>query len=274
MATIADITESLQKLGLKENQIGDIEKNRKSTAAWTLVINALKTTPENVDPKFLAPLTTLVNKTKDKSFANTEYIVNAITSERLKSNGQVESAVEYVRKVAGDVNDADFDKECGVGIDYTPELMTSEVKKYIDANKEKIVVDRYNTQSETLKALKTDTVLKWASPGEIKSEVDKQYLELLGPKDERDAPQKKKEKAAKATKEAKPKAKEAGADSTALDTTSMFREGFLAGLHKVGGNFQKNPERRAEHMKATGGKVFTRFPPEVKIVMSMLKAGN
>src|SRR5690606_4577780 len=100
----------------------------------------------------------------------------------------------------------------------------------------------------------------------IKSEVDKQYLALLGPKDERDDPKaakkEKKEKAAKGG--AKPNVKPSAEESSALDTTSMFKEGFLAGLHKVGGNAQKNPKRREEHLKATGGKVFTRFPPEVR----------
>src|SRR5262249_22782626 len=45
-------------------------------------------------------------------------------------------------------------------------------------------------------------------------------------------------------------------------TTSMFEEGFLGSLHKPGGNPQIKPELVEEHLKMTGGKVFTRFPPE------------
>lgn len=43
----------------------------------------------------------------------------------------------------------------------------------------------------------------------------------------------------------------------------MFEEGFLANLHIPGGNYQIIPENREKHLRETGGKVYTRFPPEV-----------
>jgi len=43
----------------------------------------------------------------------------------------------------------------------------------------------------------------------------------------------------------------------------MFEEGFLAALHKPGGNYQVIPGNREKHLRETGGKVYTRFPPEV-----------
>lgn len=42
----------------------------------------------------------------------------------------------------------------------------------------------------------------------------------------------------------------------------MFEEGFLARLHKPGENPQIKPELREQHLAATKGMVFTRFPPE------------
>ena len=42
----------------------------------------------------------------------------------------------------------------------------------------------------------------------------------------------------------------------------MFSEGWLGNLHKPGGNPQTRPELMEAHLKATGGKVVTRFPPE------------
>ncbi|CAJ0755862.1 9829_t:CDS:2 [Entrophospora sp. SA101] len=42
----------------------------------------------------------------------------------------------------------------------------------------------------------------------------------------------------------------------------MFTEGELAKLHKPGGNPQIKPELMEQHLKETGGKVVTRFPPE------------
>lgn len=43
---------------------------------------------------------------------------------------------------------------------------------------------------------------------------------------------------------------------------SVFEEGFLGQLHAPGGNPQIDPRLREEHLKATGGEVWTRFPPE------------
>jgi hypothetical protein len=42
----------------------------------------------------------------------------------------------------------------------------------------------------------------------------------------------------------------------------MFESGWLSRLHKPGENPQINEKLKAEHLKTTGGKVLTRFPPE------------
>jgi glutaminyl-tRNA synthetase len=43
---------------------------------------------------------------------------------------------------------------------------------------------------------------------------------------------------------------------------TVFEEGFLGALHKPGGNPQIHPHLREAHLAATGGNVWTRFPPE------------
>lgn len=58
------------------------------------------------------------------------------------------------------------------------------------------------------------------------------------------------------------KAATASAPAAAESPEDMFATGWLSRLHKPGGNEQVYPERMAEHLKTTGGKVFTRFPPE------------
>jgi glutaminyl-tRNA synthetase len=50
--------------------------------------------------------------------------------------------------------------------------------------------------------------------------------------------------------------------SVEANERSVFEEGFLGRLHKVGGNLQKHESRRKEHLEWTKGRVFTRFPPE------------
>jgi glutaminyl-tRNA synthetase len=112
-----------------------------------------------------------------------------------------------------------------------------------------------------LAAIKKLPELRWADGAAVKNELEAQYLALLGPKDERDAPQKKK-------KEPKPVAPKVAADEAANSSdpattiNKMFFEGEISNLHKPGGNKQINPELMKKHLEATGGKVVTRFPPE------------
>jgi glutaminyl-tRNA synthetase len=108
--------------------------------------------------------------------------------------------------------------------------------------------------------MKATSDLKWANAGDLKKEIDAQYLALLGPKDERDAPPKKQSKVAAGP--TKPKDGPVAEKVEEISKDRMFTEGFLAALHKPGGNEQMFPERMKEHLAATGGKVFTRFPPE------------
>jgi glutaminyl-tRNA synthetase len=145
------------------------------------------------------------------------------------------------------------------GIEFTTETLKAAVADYIEKNKATIEEQRYKSLSASLVDMKATSDLKWANAGDLKKEIDAQYLALLGPKDERDAPPKKAPKAA--IESAKPKAliKEKVEE---ISKDRMFAEGFLAQLHKPGGNEQMFPERMKEHLEATGGKVFTRFPPE------------
>lgn len=50
--------------------------------------------------------------------------------------------------------------------------------------------------------------------------------------------------------------------SSVAPAKSIFEEGFLGKLHKPGENTQIHPRLREAHLAATGGQVWTRFPPE------------
>lgn len=149
-----------------------------------------------------------------------------------------------------------------IGVTVTPEQITAAVAGYINANKENIESNRYKTLGPTLANMRKIEALRWADGGKVKNEVEAQYIALLGAKDERDAPQKKK-KEAKAPAATKAKAStETAVESTADLATKVFFEGELGKLHKPGGNKQIKPELMKQHLKETGGKVVTRFPPE------------
>lgn len=50
--------------------------------------------------------------------------------------------------------------------------------------------------------------------------------------------------------------------SEATSSKAIFEQGFFASLHRPGDNPQINPQLREQHVAATGGQVWTRFPPE------------
>jgi glutaminyl-tRNA synthetase len=116
--------------------------------------------------------------------------------------------------------------------------------------------------------------LRWASPLEIKKSLETAFTETFGSKEEYN------KAAAAASKASKAQAKTSGggkaaapgnangatgsaqASTSSAPVSNMFEEGFLASLHPVGGNPQIHEALREEHLKATGGLVHTRFPPE------------
>ena len=147
-------------------------------------------------------------------------------------------------------------ENAGVGIVITEDQVRSRVIKYIEDNKEVILKERYKLVPGIFATVKNLPELKWAEPRYFKPVIDQEILKVLGPKDERDI-----------VKKEKKKKKETKSSSTKVEKTSgsertMFNEGFLGDLHRVGENPQAYPELMAEHLRATDGKVRTRFPPE------------
>jgi glutaminyl-tRNA synthetase len=271
-------------LGLSDKVLKDATRNKKVAAAWAEVLEEAGIDgSKSVDnPKLAATLGTLVTATAkgDGDLGGKRgYVTKSILDGRIKTNVQVEAAIKHVKAASGEIDDAAFDKDCGVGmiccrcgcwgsiadqsartgVEFTPETLKAAVADYIEKNKPTIEEQRYKSLSASLVDMKATSDLKWANAGDLKKEIDAQYLALLGPKDERDAPPKKAPKAA--ADSAKPKApiKEKVEE---ISQDRMFTEGFLAQLHKPGGNEQMFPERMKEHLEATGGRVFTRFPPE------------
>lgn len=155
--------------------------------------------------------------------------------------------------------------------------------EYIKAN----AVAGWTNLGSTITGLKNTPELRWASPLDLKNAVEKAFLETFGAKETAKAKAKvcfpisvdrsrmfvprhsftefwifiqepKKEAKDKPTKQT-----EANFSVSASGSSkSVFEEGFLGRLHKPGENPQIKPSLREEHLKATGGLVYTRFPPE------------
>ncbi|EEB09286.2 cytoplasmic glutaminyl-tRNA ligase Qrs1 [Schizosaccharomyces japonicus yFS275] len=251
------LNEKFLRTGLNETRVTDTLKNKNLTASLDRVINLAGVGETGCDKSVGNLLLLLANEAvKQKSenvLKHEKYVADRIVKGDLKTNLQVSSAVAYC-KTADTIDDAAFDRAAGVGVVCTDEEIEKLVQEYLNEHKATIEEQRYRSLNATASALRTHPVLKWAAQLKVKQTIDRLYLALLGPKDERDVVTKKKGGA--------PKKGNAKPAQKVPKTYNMFEEGFLAKLHKAGGNTQMYPERMKEHLAATGGRVVTRFPPE------------
>lgn len=255
MASVEELTQLFSNVGFEGPKVKEIVKNKKvSTSLESLIKAAPQETKWDKSTRALAH--NLASQIKGNELPNQELIVSSILDGSLKTALQVDAAYKYVKEEGEKASVEGLKENAGVGIVITEDQVRSRVIKYIEDNKEVILKERYKLVPGIFATVKNLPELKWAEPRYFKPIIDQEVLKVLGPKDERDI-----------VKKEKKKKKETKSSSTKVEKTSgsertMFNEGFLGDLHKVGENPQAYPELMAEHLRATGGKVRTRFPPE------------
>ncbi|KAL4447374.1 hypothetical protein ABPG77_007407 [Micractinium sp. CCAP 211/92] len=231
-----------------------------------------------------ALLYTTASKYPANALAHRAELLAYITSDRIRSNAQLDGALEYLGKVGSEPIDvAKFEEAAGVGVEVTPDQIKAAVAACVQENEAKLKEERYHCNLNILlgKMRAGGGLIKWADVNALKAELEAQVAALLGPKTEADMakPDKKKKAkpaaengAAPAAAKAKPaeKAKEEAeawrtadpyaflpkpAENNMVHTTVHFSDG-----RKM--NVANTPDLLAAHLKETGGKVVTRFPPE------------
>lgn len=254
--------------------IGLSEQKAKETLKNVNVTNTLKLLLKQVSGVALSEGTGmliyhLATKTKPQICEHLPFIAKYIASKKLDSTVRVDKAIEYVLSHLHSIKDDEFEKFCGVGIVVTPEQIEKAIEKQIASVKNELLEKRYRYNTGLLMQ-KVRTELPWADGKAIKSEVDIQILDLLGPKVEADlAPVAKDKKVKVAAKEKAPEVKNNvnTASSNALSIMDVMKK---LNFHKPGENFktdgyvvtERTQELMKQHLKLTGGKVKTRFPPE------------
>lgn len=257
------LIEKLNKLGFEEPKINEIVKNKKVVNSLSSILELLNdgtTTLDKNQRTILHQLSTLLKGKGTDDISNLNWLVNAILSNEIKNNLQLDCSLKYLSSNK-EHTESDFKTESGIGINVTEQQVTDTVHNYIMSNKQEIESERYKCVPKLFATIKNLPELKWAEPRLFKPTIDKEILNLLGPKDERDTTKPKKAKAPAKNNNKKQTDKESKDDELS-NTRTMFNEGFLGDLHKVGENPQAYPELMVEHLKATNGKVHTRFPPE------------
>lgn len=251
-------------LGLSEQKAKETLKNANVTKTLKVILNEVRgiVLPDGVG----ILLYHLATKLKPQMQHHLSFIIKYIILKKLDSTLRVEKAIEFTLANVNQVNAAEFEKFCGVGIVVTPEEIEKVVEQEINAIKPELIEKRYRYNAGPLMQ-RVRTTLPWADGKAVKNEVDLQILDILGIKTNADlVPLPKEKKPAKPSKPQKDVTKE----SESVEALTIIDVMKKLNFHKPGENFktdgyvltEKTHDLLKEHLKITGGKIRTRFPPE------------
>ncbi|QRV72629.1 glutamyl-tRNA synthetase [Ceratobasidium sp. AG-Ba] len=250
---VAELISLFQSIGLSPPKATEAARSKSAPVLKDLA-QTHDLSKKKLDEKQALSIQSVATQGAKLGPAEKGYLVDAIVDRRIKSPEQLSAALKYMSTHPVPVNDEEFNKECGVGIELSLSDIAARVTNYMASK----APAGWSALSGAIGDLKS-TDLRWASPLDVKNVVEKAFTDAFGTKEEAKA---------KAAKEPK---KPAATSSTAAAKTEpapaapervVFEEGFLKALHKPGENPQIDPKLREQHLAATHGQVFTRFPPE------------
>ncbi|XVE75206.1 hypothetical protein DITRI_Ditri12bG0077100 [Diplodiscus trichospermus] len=269
-----EILELFLKIGLDERTARNTIANNKVTANLTAVIHEAALT-NGCDRTIGNLLYTVATKYPANALVHRPNLLEYIVSSKIKTPAQLEAAFSFLSNVASDnLQRNEFEEACGVGVEVSVEEITETVNEIFEENKAIILERRYRTNvGELLGSVRKKH--PWADPKIAKQLVDAKMYELLGERTAADdeKPSKKKEKKEKPTKvenkavaddtPAQPSEEElnpfsifpAPEDNIKVHTEVFFSNGSVLRCCNT-------REILDKHLKVTGGRVFTRFPPE------------
>ncbi|XP_017104443.2 probable glutamine--tRNA ligase [Drosophila bipectinata] len=272
-----DLIARFQELGMSEQKAKETLKNANVTKNLQLALAEVGAGAALGDGTGML-IYHLASRLKPQTAEHLPLLVRYIVERKLDNTQRVDAALEYVlkcgQKLKASIDLQELDKECGVGVVVTSEEIERAVQSKIKASyKEVLLQQRYHFNSfKILQDVRSE--LKWADAKSVKAAIDVEIFDLLGPKTEADLkpPPKQNEKPkaqAKPKQEAAQPSATAEADSDGATTIAELMKTKVH-FHAPGENFktdgyvvtEQTEKLLKEHLKRTGGKVHTRFPPE------------
>lgn len=218
----------------------------------------------------------LVSKLKAQIKGHLSLLVQYVATKKIATDAQLTAALDYcLHNPGSDLDVKAFEESCGVGVKVSPEEIETAVEVVVLKHKAGLLEKRYHYNTGMMLGEARSKNMKWADAKAVKNELDMQILDLLGPKT--DADREKPQKTAKAPKAKTTESKqvsesvaESAVSSDGKVKSFMDVMGEALKFHKTGENYKTDgyvitPETMGlldKHLKETGGKVFTRFPPE------------
>jgi glutaminyl-tRNA synthetase len=202
---------------------------------------------------------------KEASAGSRDVVQKHIGSGEIDTAPRLKEAIQASKEAGTNVVKwDDLKARCGVGVVQGKVEVAAALASFLKEHSDAILKGRYPVATR----LRTDfsKLLKWADGKEVTAQWDEGLLKMLGPKDSAEnvaankAGAEKKAVADKKTSSPAPPAVAAAAAAPEEQTL-----GLVAGMDRFGtpaDNKQIDAKLLEEHLKRTGGKVVTRFPPE------------
>ncbi|KAF3606325.1 hypothetical protein DY000_02046556, partial [Brassica cretica] len=262
-------------IGLDEKTATTTINNPKVTANLTAVIHEAGVT-DGCDRTTGNLLYTVATKHHSNLLLHRPTLFSYIVSSKIKTPAQLDAAVSFLdNHAAEDFKLDEFEEACGVGVEVSVEDIEKAAGEVFEENKKTISEQRYRTNVGQLLGHVRKS-LPWADPKIVKDVIDRKMYELLGERTAADneKPTKKKEKKEKPA--AKAEEKKAAVEATPepseeeLNPYSIFPQPeqnlmvHTEVFYSDGSVLKCNNKKEVldKHLKVTGGKVYTRFPPE------------
>ncbi|CAI0552929.1 unnamed protein product [Linum tenue] len=229
------------KIGLDERTAKNTVANNKVTTNLSAVIHEAGVI-EGCNRTVGNLLYTVATKYPANALAHRPVLLEYVVSSKIKTPAQLEAAFSFLSNTASEsLHVKEFEEACGVGIEVSVEDIEKTVSEIFELNKESILAMRYRTNVGDIFA-NIRKRLPWADPKIVKQLVDAKLYELLG---ERTAADNEKPTKQKKEKPAK---------------VEVHTEIFFSDRPVL--RCCNSKEMLDKHLMVTGGKVYSRFPPE------------
>ncbi|KAG6707171.1 hypothetical protein I3842_06G018800 [Carya illinoinensis] len=260
------------KIGLDERTARNTVANNKVTANLVSVIHEADVT-DGCNRTVGNLLYAVATKYPANALVHRPTLLEYIVSSKIKTTAQLDSALSFFASTASDdfkLNE--FEEACGVGVEVSVEEIEQTVSEVFEENKNVILEQRYRTNvGELLGHIRKRR--PWADLKIVKQFVDKKLYDLLGErtaaddektsKKKKDKPDKIEVKSVAVVTPEQPSEEELNPflifpqpeENFQVHTEVFFSDGSVLRCCNT-------KELLEKHLKATGGKVLTRFPPE------------
>lgn len=232
-------------IGLTEVKLNETAKNKALTQSLCTVAQIASGVPGFAPNKETGKLLyTLGSSAPETIDQFRPVLVEYIVTGKFLNVRQLEAGVEYLKKNQS-YNPSQFDEYTGVGVTITDEQIEAAVNTVFTRDEEFVRSQGWGSKAlPNILVQRVRELVKWGNPATIKEKVDAEMMKVLGPKTE---------VAEQKPKKAKVEAKSAE-DSRKEKVSSLMARDLKSTVNP--------PHLQAKHLAFTGGKYFTRFPPE------------